>query len=473
MKKLYRIVFVLVFIASSFAAFAQNDGITFSLLPHSPYKNFLNPGIRVPYKGMVGIGISNVSFNMYNSSIKAGDIYGTNAYGEDVIDALSIMNSLDDHDNFISSKISMDVLNVGFRVNKLFFNIDWRLRADVELNYDKDFIGLFVLGNYAYLGDNACDFALGVDATAYSEIGIGVQYDINEKLTVGIRPKLLGGVLNIDAGNEKTRIFTDPNTYAISGDVNIDIKAASVMNSDISRISDVFKMFDTDSIAVQDMFNFTENIGFGIDFGASYTFNEHVGVAAGVYDLGFIKWKDAKTKQKSEENVSLNDALFETFSDLAGMNLNYSSLLDDVVDAVWGNDSLQKGGEYTTYLKTRIMAQGYYEFNPMVRLTGIAQMYYIKNQLRPALTLAYSGEFWNMLDLTASFTMSKYSGTALGLGLGFHAGPFNFYAVTDNVLVLTKISKPIVEAATSYTATNFRLGIVWTIGKYQYADSQE
>jgi len=190
-------------------------------------------------------------------------------------------------------------------------------------------------------------------------------------------------------------------------------------------------------------------------------------VAAGVYDLGYIKWRDAKVKKVEKTNVSVNDQLFDDYKDLKDLKLDYSSMLNDVVDAVWGNDSLEAGNEYKTSLKTRIMLQGYYELNPMVRFTAIGQLYKMRNGMKPAITLAYSGAFWNHLNLSLSYTLSNYTGSALGLGIGFHAGPFNIYAVSDNILATTKIASPVVEFATAYQTSGFRFGIVWTIGQYQ------
>ena len=48
---------------------------------------------------------------------------------------------------------------------------------------------------------------------------------------------------------------------------------------------DIQNNFDT--IIMESIFDIQENVGFGIDFGFSYEFNKHFGIAAGVYDLGF------------------------------------------------------------------------------------------------------------------------------------------------------------------------------------------
>jgi len=465
MKKLYRFLIVAALVCSSFVTKAQNDGVVFTLLPQMPYSNYMNPGIRVPYNGIVGVGFSNINMSIYNSSLKYTNIFSTQN-GEDVIDGLKFVNSLQEQDNYFNFNFSMDLVNAGFRINKLFFNIDYRMRVNADFQYSKDFLGFFILGNGHYLGnDNPCDFNIGIDAMAFTELGVGVQYDINEHLTIGVRPKLLCGIANVTVTNENTKIYTDPNTYAISADVDLDIKLASVLKSDLNRIGNITSIFD--NFEAGNAIDIKENIGFGVDLGASYKFNSKFGVAAGVYDLGYIKWRDAKVKKVEKTNVSVNDQLFDDYKDLKDLKLDYSSMLNDVVDAVWGNDSLEAGNEYKTSLKTRIMLQGYYELNPMVRFTAIGQLYKMRNGMKPAITLAYSGAFWNHLNLSLSYTLSNYTGSALGLGIGFHAGPFNIYAVSDNILATTKIASPVVEFATAYQTSGFRFGIVWTIGQYQ------
>ena len=468
MKKLYRFLIVAALICSSLLAKAQNDGITVSLLPQMPYSSFINPGIKMPYSGMFGIGVSNINMSVFNSSVKYNNIFSTNSDGEEVIDGAKLVNSLNEQDNFINMNFSMDILSIGFRSKRLFVNLDWRTKMNTELQYSKDFVGLFVLGNGHYLGDNACDFNLGVDATLYSEIGLGLQYDINNHLTIGIRPKVLAGIANATVKNDKTRIYTDEDTYEISADLNLDIKAASVLKTDISRVGDIQNVFQGTNI--QDLLAFSENYGFGVDFGASYVFNRHFGVSAGVYDLGYIKWSDTKVKNKLTQGLVINKSLFNGIDELTNMNLDYSSMMENVIDAVWGNDSLYKGDDYTTYLKTRIMLQGYYELHPMLRLTAIAQAYYVQGQMRPAITLAYSGSFLNFLNLTLSYTNSKYAGSTIGAGIGIHVGIFNIYAVTDNIMIATKVASPTVELATAYNAANFRLGFVLTFGKCKTAD---
>lgn len=472
MKKIYRFLIIAVLVCSSLATKAQNDGLVFSLMPHIPYNNFLNPGIRVPYNGLVGVGFSNFNVSVYNSSIRYSNIFISDDDGG-VVDGVKFVNSLKEQDNFFNFNMSMDFVNAGFRIKKLFFNIDWRMRINADFQYSKDFLGFFVLGNGGYMGrDNPCDFNIGLNASAYIEYAVAAQYDINDKLTVGIRPKFLSGIANATFTNKETKIYTDPNTYAISADVELDIKMASILESDLSRIGDITNIFDDFNLGSKKNFDIKENVGFGIDFGASYKINDQWGVAASVYDLGFIKWRDAKVKKVSKTDVTINDQLFDDYHDLKDLKLDYESMVGDIIDEVWGNDSLVGGETYKTSLRTRLILQGYFELNPMVRFSAFGQICSTIGGVKPAITLAYSGAFWDILNVSAHYTLSTYSGSSVGLGLGVHAGPFNAFIASDNVLAFTKVASSTVEFATAYRTSGIRCGIVWTIGKYQGSERE-
>ncbi len=462
MKKIFRLLIIAVLICSSLATKAQNDGIGFTLLPQMPYSNYYNPGINVPYRGMVGMAFSNVNAAVFNSSIKYNDMLGKN---ETVIDGVALVNNLDEFDNVFNTSISLDFANAGFRVSRFFINIDWRLRMNTDLNYSRDFLGFFVFGNGHYMGnDNPCDFKLGMDVTMFSELALGVQAKVNDRLTLGMRPKVLFGLANVSIDNGKTKIYTDPNSYIMTADVDLNVKAATVLQVEGENLDDFLKSMD--SVASNRLYDLSENIGYGLDLGASYTINKHFGVAAGIYDLGFIRWTETKTKTIERNNVMLNDGLFDDLDEIKTMELDYSSMVEDIAKEVWGDVFMEKGKDYNTYLKTRLMLQGYFELCPMLRATAIGQMYFVKDQVYPALTLAYSGVFLNHINLMLNCTLSDYTGTAVGVGLGLHAGAFNIYAVTDNILCVTKLGSPALEMTSAYRTANIRAGIVWTIGKY-------
>ena len=135
MKKCFKIFCAILLVVNVLVAKAQNDGVTLTMLPHLPYTNYFNPGIRTPYNGVIGVGVSNMGYSIINSSINYKNIYVKDANGNDAIDGLKLFNSLDDFDNVINWNLSFDVLKVGFRINKLFVDIDCRMRINTEMSY--------------------------------------------------------------------------------------------------------------------------------------------------------------------------------------------------------------------------------------------------------------------------------------------------------------------------------------------------
>lgn len=466
MKKIYKLFVMIAMMSLTLTSRAQNDAIALTLLPHLSYNNYYNPGVPIESKFVFGVGFSNIGMSVYNSSVKYQNLFGFDVNGiPNSIDANKFINSLDEHDNFVNANFSMDILRMGMRFNKLFIDFDCRLKFNGEFHYSRDFLGFFVNGNGNYLGhDNPADFSIGVDASVLTEMALGLQYDITDKLTVGIRPKVLLGVANVNINDDQTKIYTDPDTYEMTADININMQASSVLRmDDVNAIRDFGTLFQ--EIDINNMFDFKQNLGYAIDFGASYTFNKHLGVSAGVYDLGYVKWEKSKEKHNHKDNVVINDALIDEFEDLLDMNLDFNDMLSDLIEDVWDNDSLYNGPGYKTSLKTRIMLQGYYELMPMARFTAISQLYYVKDKFRPTLTLAYSGSFFKFLNFTASYTASKYAGNSIGAGLSLNLGPFNVYVVTDNIMIFTKLHTTPIEMATTYNAANVRLGMVFTLGK--------
>lgn len=466
MKKIYKFLTIVVLLFASLTAKAQNDGIALTLLPHLSYNNFYNPGIRIDQKVVFGVGISNVGLSVYNSSVRYNDLYKFENGVPTALDLNNFIQSLEEHDNHINTDFSLDLVRLGAKFGRFFVDVNWRLRANTEFHYSRDFLGFFINGNGNYLGpDNPANFSIGLDSEMFSEFAVGLQYNINDKLTVGIRPKLLCGIANIMVNDDDTYIYTDENNYEMTADLNLNIKASSALDANINRIADVRGVFSNDSLDFGDLLNFKENYGWGIDFGASYVFNDHFGVAVGVYDLGFIQWKDVKEKHIRKDNVVVNDALIDDVDDILSMDIDFTDIYQDFIEDVLDDDILYNGNDYRTSLKTRVMLQGYYELCPIARFTAIGQMYYVNNQYRPSLTLAYSGSFFRFLNFTTSYTMSKYSTKSVGAGVSMNFGPLNVYAVTDNIMILTKINASTTRLVTSYDAVNVRFGLVFTMGR--------
>lgn len=450
MRKIFKVFVIAAFMVCSATSYAQNEGVLISLLPQLPYSNYFNPGIRVPYKGLIGFG---VSASLRNSFAKNSS--------SDKVTLNDFYNNLDDKNNQFNASFS-DVVNLGFRTGRFFFNIDCRVKLEDDFKFSKDFVGVFLVGDTDFTREKNLDVEM--ETMYYSEIGVGVQYDVNRHLTVGVRPKLLLGISNSKVNSTATLAMDS----TLRADMNVEIQASgnSLTNvKDVIDMVNVFDMYDSYSMDLVDDIGLN-NIGFGVDFGASYVFNKHFGVAASVRDIGFIKWKDTKSISK-KENIEVVDD-FSGVVDPNNFEFDYNSMLDKVVDNVWGgNDALSDGGGYKTKLNTSVNMQVYYEFHPTVRFTAIGQMRKIQDEMKTSFTFAYSGSFGRFVNLAANYTISKQFGNSLGAGLALHIGAVNIYAVTDNVLMFKNMGKEPMNIVTTNNCANIRAGVVISLGRFQ------
>ena len=172
MKKIYKFFVITALLLTAMVSKAQND-IALTLLPNFAYSNMYNPAIPFKSRMVIGVGVSNINFSVFNSSIKYDNLFTFHNDGSVALDANKFINSLKEKDNFIGSNMSMDIARVGIRLGRLFVDVNYRMKLDAELHYSRDFLGFFVNGNGNYLGqDNPADLSLGADISLYSEMSL-------------------------------------------------------------------------------------------------------------------------------------------------------------------------------------------------------------------------------------------------------------------------------------------------------------
>ena len=120
MRRIYKFFTVIILLSLSLTAKSQIDAVGLTLMPQLPYGNLYNPALPISSNMFIGIGVSNVNLSVYNSSIRYNNIYNYENGKPVSINATQLINSLDEHDNFINSNFSLDVLRMGFRIKKLF-----------------------------------------------------------------------------------------------------------------------------------------------------------------------------------------------------------------------------------------------------------------------------------------------------------------------------------------------------------------
>jgi hypothetical protein len=417
----------------------------------SPYSCKNNPAYFMPYNWYFGIpAISNMNFSFYNSGLHINKFIERDKYGKAIgLTPNKFVNSLSKN-NWFNTDINLEMLGVGLRIGKSFFSLSYQFKMEERFRYSKDLFRFLFQGNlaqdkngkYIYTEASPAVLEISPNLNIYQEIGIGFQRQIIEKLYIGVRPKILFGLVNFHTDNFQAKIWTNPVDFTIYGNYNVAMKAASVVpfykteNGDI--ILDTESFTDYWSLAKH---LFSKNLGFAIDLGAVYRINQQIRVSASVTDLGFIRWKGTPLQMGIKSmDVEWNE--FSGFQSEQLMNFIHNGFefnFDSLINTVNNNFYLEAAKNYSTSLTSKIMLDCYFDLTPSNRFIIQGKGYILGKNFLPQLTLAYNGTFFNLIDVVVSYSMMKKSYANLGVGLGIRLGPLHLYTGTDNVFAVVNL----------------------------------
>ena len=458
MKKIVFIIFVLALMMGMNAAKAQQVSPV-DFMKMNPYQMKSNPAAKLPYESVMSIAIGNTNLSLQHTGLRYDNFFDFDA--QDVPTTLNLRklaNGLNES-NFLGINSETQLFTLYRSIGNGMLTFDWGVKVRGDLKFSDDLFKLLAYGNSVFVGEgNPANVDVNLNLNAYREFAIGYQHNINEKLSIGGRAKLLFGLANLATSNANVKLFTDPDSYALRIMENVGVMASlprvftlenGVLNANGGFIwSDLFR-----------------NVGFGMDLGVEYRFNKHFGVMAAVNDLGFIRWKlnNVKLESKIEDAGQFYDDGSFLFNGLDTDQLQliisdeyYRERFLDTLKQYFPME-LTNADKYTTGLNTNVLLRGYYDIDGKNRFTLQAQGMFYNSGFRPAVTLAYSGSFFKKIDVCASYTVMKDSYDNIGLGLAFNLGVFHIYAASNNVLGLFK---PL-----NTSALDAQVGIVFNLWK--------
>lgn len=406
----------------------------------SPFQHNNLPSSSTIYNGYVSLPTGNIQVGVNLGAIRYKNLFETNEEGyPTVLTATKFVNSLANK-NYLGVYDDIELLGFGFRIkDKFFLTVDYRQRANLDFVYSRDVLGLPIYGNMAYM-EKPADMNLAINMNAYQELGVSFRHKVNDKISWGIRPKLLLGIANLNTQNLSAQISTDPSDYTISMTYAAAMRAAAIVPFSMAFDREYGFQFNMDNDIKRILSNASKNPGFGIDLGFSYKFLESLGLSVGVLDLGFINWKTSTVSMSSslDNGGGLYNNGSLTFNGLTQsdvqslMDNGFSGILDTL--AQYFPLEIAPTESYMTALTPRVVLQADYEFARFHRLSAAAQFRFANNYFQPSFTVAYDGLFFNSIDVCVAYTLQRNSYDNLGVGIGFNLGFLNIYAGTQNII---------------------------------------
>lgn len=463
---------LLVIIVMAVTATAQ-DGITLHFMRMNPYSQYSSPSAFLPYNGHVGMpALSNINVAATNTNFHYKTLFGTNDEGTiTTIKLNDFADKLDRKYNALNTNISLNIIDFGFRVSKLYFSVGYRIRMDEYLTYNKDLFALPIHGNMSYANaGKAATPELRLTMNAYQELSVGIQAEVTPRIYIGVRPKILFGIAHARTKAANASLITDPEDYSLRINYALDASTSCIIPYTINLDTNGKPGIEMDPDAfLKDWQSAFKNVGAAIDLGFTYRINNMFGVSASVLDLGFIRWKTNNYRiqgSTAESGPYYNDGSF-IFNGLSKEDIEQLSDDPEAFEKkVLGYFPLDANptSAYTHMISGRFLVEGYCNLSKYHRFSALFQGRIVNKQFIPSFTVAWNGNFLRIFDLCVSYTLSRRSYGNLGVGVGFNLGVFHIYAVTDNILAIAHDKNTPISLMSAKNA-NIQMGIVFDWGK--------
>jgi hypothetical protein len=317
--------------------------------------------------------------------------------------------------NFISLSLRSNIIEGGFRWKKNYITFNVSEKANFNLTFPKELFELLLKGNGAFIGQEISMRRLNFDVTHHREYAIGFARQINDKVSVGGKLKYLYGMENFSSGKSNLSFYTAPDDYQIELSSDYIIHTSTTGNA---------KKGSSDSY----LFGL-KNVGFAVDLGTTYKFNDRWKFMASVIDLGSIKWKSnvknfvAESGEYKFDGVDINKFI------------NDSSGGGDLMDTLTNSfGPTENADAYKTSLPTHAYLNACFQINAKSNVSGLLHAEIFRETVQPTITASYNRKVSQHFAASVNYSMINQHWDNVGMGFSVNAGPVQIYMISDNLI---------------------------------------
>ena len=368
-------------------------------------------------------------------------------------DALSGFNS----ENKINGGYRIGLFSFGFNSFGGYSTFELNVRGDVGVNLPYELFEFAKnTGNKTYnIGD------INVDTKHFAEIAFGHSHQVNDKLRIGAKAKILLGIArgSFDFKNVKADL-AEGDQWTISGDAQASVSMNGVKYKSESKeykgktgSYEHVTGLDVDKAGIAGM-------GLGFDIGAEYKITDDIKVSAALLDVGFISWKNDVQATNNSKSFTFNG--FHDTSVTSDGNNTIDDQSDDYSDQISDFANLQDKGDKGSK-KTGIgatMNVGCEYVLPVYRPLSVGLL----------CSSRFNGDYsWTEGRLSANIAPLKWINGGINLAVGTYGTSFgwiiNIHPSTVNLFVgmdhvVAKCSKELIPL-NSNASLSMGLSFAW------------
>ncbi|HYW96889.1 MAG TPA: DUF5723 family protein [Bacteroidales bacterium] len=434
MQNIYRygllLTAVVIFTSTKLSAQYNN---TFYFMKGVPQSYLVNPAFQPDCSFFLGLpGLSPLQVQAGNRSFSLGDVLTYNNETGMLITPFhpdgnkqAFLALIRDRNSF-EYQVSTSILSFGSLVSEgTYFNFDVRERVTGNVSLPGDLLRFPVFGPDSAM---TYDFnGLGIDMNAFSEFSLGISQKIGDRLSVGLKGKVLFGQANLRT--KKTDFVFTSNEDAWPVHSNIELDAAVPF---VNVVYDENGMIDFDKSGLRDNLEKDiprlainpRNFGLAMDVGVDFRALDWLQLSASLVDFGRIKWKDGVHNLKNNVDYEFLGIKIDPDDD------DIMQSFADSLDETFNNFTATEEG-YSTWLPSKLYAGAAFYVHPKISFGILSGTSFYNGDVRQQFTL--SANLYPVKLISTTFSYSVIDGTYknIGFGLALKGGPFNMYLVSD------------------------------------------
>lgn len=395
------------------------------VLKDVPQARYYDAGYFPKYSSNFGIPVlSNITVTASSSGFAMKDFFET----KNRIGFSGLIAGLENK-NYLNVGTGIDLFTLGFKIKKNYFSFNVTPKVDFNLGYNKNLFKFLIEGNGGFVGQTISFDGTGFDISAYNEFGLGFSREINEKLSVGGRLKVLLGIANLSGDFDEVSLHTANDDFEITASSTFSINQYGnhLMNDSLA---------DAWGAAAVN----PSNLGFGVDFGGSYNLSEKLNVFASVIDLGYLSWKDYGQRSYNDGASFSFGGVPYSSSSSSDSSQEESSYFEELSDSLQNVFSLKEERvSYTTALKTKVFIGANYKLNKYFDADAVAYGRFFGKKFYPSLMLGVGANLGSWFRLKLSYAATNKSYDNFGAGVVLNLGAFQIYTAVDNLYGLTQV----------------------------------
>lgn len=399
--------------------------------------------VGIPILGNFGLSInSNMGIETFLYPTKGGEF---NTFLHKDINSNKFLDKLNSN-NIFDANVSLNIIQTGFYAWGGFNTLDIGVKSLTSTTLPYDLFAFLKNGMSNEAGNTYNLSDIGVNSQNYVDISLGHSRQINDKIRVGVKAKLLLGIANVQTNFDNISLYMSQDKWMIDGKGEINASGIKFetdpANNEITGIGDA-------EIGMN-------GLGFAVDLGVTYEPIDNLEVSLAVIDLGFINWENNTKGAMSGEPV-----IFEGFNDIDMDDTgSFDDQIDDLtndVEALFTFYEMKGGGKHKQTLNTTLNVGAEYSLSEdrfsvgVLSSTLFREKYIISDVM---LSANYTPKRW--FTLTGHTSISNIGWTWGGL-LTFSPKKFNFFIGTT--MVSSKFSPQLAPVGELILNVNFGMSV--------------